>query len=39
MTPRELNAAFEGVYGRAATPPRLADFAELMTRHPDQRIE
>jgi uncharacterized phage protein (TIGR02216 family) len=38
-TPRELNAAFEGVYGRASSPPRLADFAELITAHPDQRLE
>jgi uncharacterized phage protein (TIGR02216 family) len=36
-TPRELNAASEGVYGRASPPPRLADFAEIMAAHPDQR--
>jgi hypothetical protein len=38
MTPRELNAAFEGVYGRASMPPRLADFAEMMAAHPDERL-
>jgi hypothetical protein len=38
MTPRELNAASEGVYGRASTPPRLADFAELIAAHPDERL-
>jgi uncharacterized phage protein (TIGR02216 family) len=39
MTPRELNAAFEGAYGRRAAAPRLADFAELMVACPDQRLE
>jgi hypothetical protein len=38
MTPRELNAAFEGTYGRRAAAPRLAEFAEMMASHPDQRI-
>jgi hypothetical protein len=37
MTPRELNAAFEAVYGRRAAAPRLADFAELIAAYPDQR--
>jgi uncharacterized phage protein (TIGR02216 family) len=36
MTPRELNAAFEGVHGRASMPPRLADFAGMMNAYPDQ---
>jgi uncharacterized phage protein (TIGR02216 family) len=36
MTPRELNAAFEGVYGRRSAAPRLADFAELMAAYPDE---
>jgi uncharacterized phage protein (TIGR02216 family) len=36
MTPRELNAAFEGVHGRAPMPPRLADFAGMMSAYPDQ---
>jgi uncharacterized phage protein (TIGR02216 family) len=37
MTPRELHAAFEGVFGRSSPAPRLADFAEIMTAHPDER--
>jgi hypothetical protein len=38
MTPRELNAALEGVYGRARAPPRLADFVEMMAAFPDERL-
>jgi uncharacterized phage protein (TIGR02216 family) len=36
MTPRELNAAFEGVYGCRSATPRLADFAEMMAAYPDR---
>ncbi|GAC1333162.1 MAG: hypothetical protein NVSMB26_13890 [Beijerinckiaceae bacterium] len=39
MTPRELNGAFEGIYGRRSAPPRLADFAGLMAAFPDSRLE
>jgi len=39
MTPREVHAAFEGVYGRRSEAPRRGDFAELMAAHPDQRFE
>jgi uncharacterized phage protein (TIGR02216 family) len=39
MTPRELQAAFDGVYGRRSVAPRLADFAALMAAHPDQRLK
>jgi uncharacterized phage protein (TIGR02216 family) len=38
MTPRELNAAFEGAYGRRSAAPRLADFAALMAAFPDQEL-
>jgi uncharacterized phage protein (TIGR02216 family) len=38
MTPRELNAAFEGVYGRVSETPRLADFAAIMAAHPDRKM-
>jgi hypothetical protein len=38
MTPRELNAGFQGVYGRRLAAPRLADFAELIAAYPDQRM-
>jgi uncharacterized phage protein (TIGR02216 family) len=37
-TPRELNAAFEGVYGRVSETPRLADFAAMMAAYPDRRM-
>ncbi|MBV8850670.1 MAG: phage tail assembly chaperone [Methylobacteriaceae bacterium] len=39
MTLRELNAAFEGVYGRRTEAPRLADFAAMMAAYPDERFE
>jgi uncharacterized phage protein (TIGR02216 family) len=39
MTPREVQAAFEGVFGRRSAAPRLADFAELIAAYPDQRLE
>ena len=39
MTPRELNAAFEGVFGRPSAAPRLADFAALIAAFPDRGIE
>jgi uncharacterized phage protein (TIGR02216 family) len=39
MTPRELNAAFEAVYGRRSAAPRLADFAGMMAAFPDQELE
>jgi uncharacterized phage protein (TIGR02216 family) len=35
MTPPELHAAFEGVYGRRFEAPRLADFAALMAAYDD----
>jgi hypothetical protein len=35
MTPREVQAAFEGVFGRRAEAPRLADFADIMAAYPD----
>ena len=37
MTPRELQAAFEGVFGRRTAAPRLADFVEMMSAYPDER--
>ncbi|MCB1487034.1 MAG: phage tail assembly chaperone [Bauldia sp.] len=37
MTPRELAAAVEGAFGRAAAPPDRAMLERLMTRFPDRR--
>jgi uncharacterized phage protein (TIGR02216 family) len=35
MTPRELHAAAEGIYGRASGPPSRATLAALMRDFPD----
>jgi uncharacterized phage protein (TIGR02216 family) len=37
MTPRELAAAVEGVFGIAGEPPDRAALETLMTRYPDRR--
>jgi uncharacterized phage protein (TIGR02216 family) len=36
-TPRELRAAAEGLFGRAAPAPNREDLSDLMRRYPDAR--
>jgi uncharacterized phage protein (TIGR02216 family) len=39
MTPREIEAAVEGVHGRRAAVPARADLAALMAMFPDTKEE